>query len=91
MPRRILSAKKIQQEVQKRVNEVREVNGTTAFVSVPHMQECDKEGCNWNIEYDGCPAGTERDIRNIVAQARQIYNLPDKHKRRSISASWRRP
>ncbi|WP_019142785.1 hypothetical protein [Noviherbaspirillum massiliense] len=78
MYRKILSAEEIRQHVQQLVNAIPEVVQDNAVVNVPlpQWQEPDESGCNWNMKSFTGVRDYDRDIRALLEQARESYNLP---------------
>ncbi|SNT08164.1 hypothetical protein SAMN06265795_11361 [Noviherbaspirillum humi] len=78
MERQILSPQEIQQYVQVRVNQLREVQEDDAHVSVPlpEPRSAGIDGCNWTMQIPGEEKAYRLDIRYIVEEAQKRVNLP---------------
>jgi len=77
MIRKTLNASQLQQEVNRRIHRLQEIDedGVKIRVPRPQLQEADKTGCNWNMTHFGNAVGFERVIEGVLKTVRAEYNL----------------
>ncbi|WP_250436198.1 hypothetical protein [Caballeronia sp. ATUFL_F2_KS9A] len=82
MIRKTLNASRLQQEVDRRIHRLQEIDedGVKIRVPRPHLQEPDKTGCNWNMTHFGNAVGFERNIDGVLKAVRAEYNLSTESK-----------
>ncbi|MFZ5558489.1 MAG: hypothetical protein ACOZDY_17530 [Pseudomonadota bacterium] len=78
MPRKLLTADQIREEVSRRLAmlpEVRE-DQATIVVPLPQWNEPDERGCNWHMSvFGGDAVGYTRAIQRVVADVQALYQL----------------
>jgi hypothetical protein len=79
MGSKIASPEEIRRHVQQLVDTIPELIEDNAMVNVPlpQRQEPDESGCNWDMKSFAGARDYDHNIRTLLEQARQSYNLPD--------------
>ncbi|BCQ29054.1 hypothetical protein NK8_72440 (plasmid) [Caballeronia sp. NK8] len=85
MIRKMLTASRLQQEVDRRIHRLQEVieDGVKIRVPRPQLQETDGTGCNWNMSHFGNAVGFERDIERVLKAVRAEFNLSTEAKEKA--------
>jgi len=79
MCRKIAGPEEIRDHVQRLVNTIPEIVEDNEMVNVPlpQRQEPDADGCNWDMKSFAGARDYDHNIRTLLEQVRQTYNLPD--------------
>lgn len=79
MAKEIKTAQQIRDEVQRLVNENREVreDGFPVQIALPYRHEPDERGCNWDIAIVSNVGGHERAVIDAIRQVRMRWLLRD--------------
>ena len=78
MTRVLMTASEIQDELQRRINEIPEViedGKTVKVLGIQELAEVDNNGCNWSCVHFSNPQGYESDILRIVAEVQAVANI----------------
>ena len=71
------SSEQIQEELQRQINEIREIaeDEATVVVPLPQENELDIAGCNWSINSIRNGSGYMDDIQRIIRTLQSCVNL----------------
>jgi hypothetical protein len=85
MIRKVLTASRLQQEVDRRIHRLHEVveDGVKIQVPRPKLKAADETGCNWSMKHFGNAVGFERSVEAVLKAVRAEYNLSTETKEKT--------